>query len=428
MALGGGSFTTQNKILPGSYINFISKSKASANLSDRGIATMPLELDWGPDNEIFEVSNNDFERNCLKIFGYENTHEKMKGLRDLFLNAKTLLAYRLNSGNKAENTYATAKYSGSRGNDFKIVIAKNIDDENKFDVSLYLESNLIENQTVSSATELEDNDFVIYKKNATLEVTVGTSLSGGTNSTVNGENYQNYFDKIEAYSFNTMGIVTTDTTIKNLATNFCKRLRDEVGSKFQVVLHKCTANYEGVINLINNTDANLVYWVTGAEAGCAINKSCLNKKYDGEFEVDTDFTQTQLEDAIGEGKFVLHLVDGSPRVLKDINSLVRVTNEKGAIFKDNQTIRVVDQIANDIATLFNSKYLGNVPNDQAGRISLWNDIVKHHENLQETRAIENFSDSDIEITPGEEKGTVAIKDAVTIVNTMEKLYMTVTID
>lgn len=428
MALGGGSFTTQNKILPGSYINFISKSKASANLSDRGIATMPLELDWGPDNEIFEVSNNDFERNCLKIFGYENTHEKMKGLRDLFLNAKTLLAYRLNSGNKAENTYATAKYSGSRGNDFKIVIAKNIDDENKFDVSLYLESNLIENQTVSSATELEDNDFVIYKKNATLEVTVGTSLSGGTNSTVNGENYQNYFDKIEAYSFNTMGIVTTDTTIKNLATNFCKRLRDEVGSKFQVVLHKCTANYEGVINLINNTDANLVYWVTGAEAGCAINKSCLNKKYDGEFEVNTDFTQIQLEDAIGEGKFVLHLVDGSPRVLKDINSLVSVTNEKGSIFKDNQTIRVVDQIANDIATLFNSKYLGNVPNDQAGRISLWNDIVKHHENLQETRAIENFSDSDIEITPGEEKGTVAIKDAVTIVNTMEKLYMTVTID
>lgn len=45
MALGGGTFLTQNKVLAGAYINFISAAKASANLSDRGYATMPLELD-----------------------------------------------------------------------------------------------------------------------------------------------------------------------------------------------------------------------------------------------------------------------------------------------------------------------------------------------------------------------------------------------
>ena len=45
--LGGGTFTSQNKILPGAYINFVSLNNASANLTDRGIATMPLELDWG---------------------------------------------------------------------------------------------------------------------------------------------------------------------------------------------------------------------------------------------------------------------------------------------------------------------------------------------------------------------------------------------
>lgn len=47
MALGGGSFTTQNKELPGAYINFVSMASASATLSARGIATMPLEMDWG---------------------------------------------------------------------------------------------------------------------------------------------------------------------------------------------------------------------------------------------------------------------------------------------------------------------------------------------------------------------------------------------
>ena len=50
MALGGGTFVTQNKELPGAYINFISAASANAALSERGIATMPLELDWGVDN------------------------------------------------------------------------------------------------------------------------------------------------------------------------------------------------------------------------------------------------------------------------------------------------------------------------------------------------------------------------------------------
>ena len=47
MALGGGTFLTQNKVLPGAYINFISVATASTNMSDRGYAAMGLELDWG---------------------------------------------------------------------------------------------------------------------------------------------------------------------------------------------------------------------------------------------------------------------------------------------------------------------------------------------------------------------------------------------
>ena len=88
MALGGGSFTTQNKILPGAYINFVSAASASAALSERGIATMPLELDWGKEGEVFEVTSGDFQKNSTKIFGYSYDHEKMRGLVDLFLGAR----------------------------------------------------------------------------------------------------------------------------------------------------------------------------------------------------------------------------------------------------------------------------------------------------------------------------------------------------
>lgn len=433
--LGGGTFIAQNKILPGSYINFISLSKANANLSDRGIVTMPLILDWGAEGEIFEVSNSDFQRNALKLFGYDYSHEKMKGLRDLFLNAQKLYAFRLNgAGEKASNTYATAKYAGVRGNDLKIIIATNVDDESKFDVKTVMDSTIVDIQTVKTAAELIDNDYVTFKTDAELNVTAGMTMEGGTNSEVDGTSYQNYFDKVESYTYNIMGIPTTDETIKGLAVAFCKRLRDEVGAKFQVVLHNMAADYEGVINVANDVtaDANfdkssIVYFIAGIEANCAINKTCLNKVYNGEFEVIVDYTQAQLEDAITEGKLILHKVGSDVRILEDINSLVTYSDTKNELFKENQTIRIVDQIANDIATLFNTKYLGNVPNDESGRISLWADIVKHHEQLQEIRAIENFSDEDVTVELGNTKKAVVIKDTVTIINAMSQLYMTVEI-
>ena len=139
MALGGGTFTAQNKVLPGTYINFVSAASASTNLSDRGVATMPLELDWGAEGKVFEVTNEDFQKNSMKIFGYAFDDPKMKGLNDLFLGAQTLYAYRLNGGGvKATNTMATALYSGTRGNDIRIAVQKNADDADKFDVITYL--------------------------------------------------------------------------------------------------------------------------------------------------------------------------------------------------------------------------------------------------------------------------------------------------
>lgn len=435
MALGGGTFVTQNKILPGAYINFVSAAKASATLSDRGIAAMALELDWGVDGEVFEVTSGDFQKDSVKLFGYDYTHEKLKGLRDLFKNIKTLYAYRLNSaGAKANNTYATAKYSGVRGNDLKVIIQKNTDDNSKFDVKTILDTSLIDTQTVAAASDLKDNDFLIWKKDATLAVTVSTPLAGGTNgAAVATGDYQTFLNKVESYSFNALGVVSETAAVNELFSAYGKRLRDEMGVKFQVVTWKTAADYEGTVNVKNEvTDdgwskASLVYWVTGIIAGCEVNKSNLNKKYDGEFTVNADFTQTQLENAIKAGEFTLHKVGNELRVLQDVNSLVTISDTKGDVFKDNQTIRVIDQIANDLAVLFKNKYLGTVPNDAAGRISLWTDIVKHHEQLQNIRAIENFADTDVTVSQGDTKKAVVVTDVVTVVNAMAQLYMTVTV-
>lgn len=432
MALGGGTFLTQNKVLPGAYINFISIATASVDMSDRGYAAIGLELDWGQEGKIFEVTNGDFQKNSMKIFGHSYSDDEMKGLRDLFKNVQTLYAYRLNSGGvKAANTFATALYSGTRGNDIKISVQANVDGNSNFDVQTWIDGVLMDTQTVTKAADLVANDYVTFKADAELKVTAATALEGGTNGTVSTASHQSFINKIESYpSINAVGYVGTETTVKNLYAEFAKRMRDEVGVKFQAVVYDLAADYEGVVNVKNKVlddanEASLVYWVTGVIAGTAVNASATNKIYNGDFDINVDYTQAQLEAAIKAGEFTLHQVGSDVRILTDINSLVTTTANKGDVFKDNQTIRVCDQIATDIANLFVTKYLGVVPNDASGRTSLWADIVKHHENLQDIRAIENFTDEDVTVEQGDTKKAVVVTDNITVVNTMEKLYMTV---
>lgn len=435
--LGGGKFTIQNKKLPGTYINFVSATKASQNMSERGIAAVALELNWGNDTDIFSVNAEDFVKNSLKIFGYNYADEALKKLRELFINVKTLHIYRLNNaGDKATNTFATAKYSGTRGNDLRVVIVQNIDDPSMFDVSLYLGTTLVDKQTVASSADLIDNDFVVWNKNAELAPNAGISLAGGTNGTVDGEAHQTFLDKLETYGFNALCCASSDNTIKQLYINYTKRMRDEIGVKFQTVVHNATnADYEGIVNVKNEivTDVvsekiNAIYWVTGIIASCAINKSNTNKIYDGEYEIAVNYTQSQLEECLDRGEFVLHKVGDDVRVLEDINSLVTLTDEKGEDFKSNQTIRVIDQVATDISTLFNTRYLGNVQNNASGRVSLWNDIVSLYKQYYQLQAIEDFDSTEIVVEQGDDRKSVVVDGNIKPVNCMSKLYMTVVIE
>ena len=435
MAYGGGTFLVQNKVLPGTYINFVSKNYSANIFGDRGAAAIGLSLDWGAEGEIVTVTNGDFQKNAAEIFGYDYTDNKLKGLRDLFANVKTLYAYRLNGGGaKAANTFATARYSGTRGNDIKIAVAVNVDDETKFDVTTYLSTEAVDKQTVSAASGLTDNEFVTFKTAATLAEMAATPLTGGTNGTASNAAHSAFLGKLESYTFNALGVVTTETTLKSLYANYTKRMRDEVGLKFQTVIYDyAAADYEGVVSVKNavsdtgESEASLVYWVTGIIAGCEVNKSNTAKAYTGEYTVNADYTQAQLEGFINGGQFALHKVNEDLRVLADINTLVTTSDTKGDDFKQNQTVRVCDQIAMDIAAIFNTRYLGVVPNDKPGRASLWNDIVKHHRQLESIRAIDDYDSGKLTVDQGSTKSSVVVYDEITPINAMDKLYMTVTV-
>lgn len=426
MALGGGTFIAQNKILPGAYINFISQATANAALSDRGIAALALEYDWGADDEIMIITRDEFLTKTTELLGYDYGHDKLAGLRDLFNHVHTLVTYNLASGGtKAANDYATAKKIGTRGNDIQIVIASVPED--KFEVSTALGGRVVDVQVVTGIADLKANAYVDFKTDATLLETPGEPMINGANGEVDVSKHQRFLDLAESQVFNAIGVVATDETVNSLYATYAKRLRDEIGKKVQAVVSDEAADYEGVINQktkVVEENGSLIYDRLGLAAATPVNQSALNSIYAGEFTPIVDYTQEELRQAILRGESVYHQVGQDVVLLDDINSLVSTTAEKGDVFKDNQTIRVIDQIANDIASVFASKYLGKIPNDQSGRVSLESDIVSIHENLQTIRAIENFSADDVQVAPGNDKKSVVANSHAEIVNTMAKLYMT----
>lgn len=343
--LGGGVFVTQNKVLPGSYINFVSVAQATSALGERGTVAIALPLNFKP-GKVIELTKVDFVANSKTLLGVEYTNDAVASIRELFCNAQKVYVYDLG-----------------------------------------------ENGTVSDVIAA-----------------------------------------LEAYEFNVLCAYTGEADDISAYVTAVKGWRDDLGKKCQLVVYNTPdINHEGVINVVSvpTNDGAPTYaltaWVAGAEAGCAINKSCTNMAYNGEYDILCDKTQSQLEACIKNGEIAFHLVYGDIRLLEDINSLTETTNDKGEDFKSNQTIRIIDQIANDIAKLFNTKYLGKIPNNESGRVSLWADIVAHHKELEDLQAIEKFDSSLLTVNAGNTKKSVVVSDCVTVINSMAQLYMTVVV-
>lgn len=431
MALGGGYFTNQNKVLPGAYINFISRAGMGTGEFERGIAAFALEMSWGPEQKVRKITSEEFIENTVVLFGCRYDDEKLKGLRDLFSNINTLYAYRLNSGGvKAKNSFGEAKYAGVAGNQITIVVLASIDDENTFEVQTIFGNQIVDKQTVSSCMDLKENDFVSWKTDATLKATASEPMTGGTDGAVDGEAHQNFLNAMESCHFHAMGTTATDEAVKRLYTAYQIRMREEAGKKFQTVLHDHAADYEGVVNVKNDVldkdwpKSALVYFTTGMIAGCALGESNTNRAYTGEFTIDTEYTQYELERSIQKGEFIYHNVGDDVRVLMDLNSLVTLTEDKGTVFKRNETICTTDDIATYTANLFTGKYLGKIRNDPAGRVSFHTDLCLYLDELVTRGAITGYDPSNVTVSPGKGKTDIIASIAVETLGTMEKLYMT----
>lgn len=431
--MAGGTWTTQNKVRPGAYINVRSSGGLGPADSVSGVTALPIALDFGPENEVVTVTSS----SDLTAFGYDLTDPQLLLLREALKQAATVLVYRVGSGGKAAATEGdlsiTALYGGTRGNAISVVSKENVNVKDAYDVETYLAGRLVDRQTAKTIEELSANRVVNFAGSGELSA-FSIVLESGSNTPATVNDYMTFFSKIQVFEFNTLALPVQDEVIKTAGVSFINRMRNEEGKKCQLVVAGHAANNEAVINVKNGvilldgtriTAEQATAWVAGASASAGVATSLTYKKYDGAIDVTQRFLNTEIIEALQNGEFVFTEQRGEVVIEQDINSLTSFTAEKSKDFSKNRVLRCLDDIANNSKKAFEDNFIGQINNDQDGRELYKADRINYFNGLQGAGAITNFSADDIEISAGNEKDSIVLNVQVQPVDAMEKLYMTV---
>ncbi|WP_409968725.1 phage tail sheath family protein [Bengtsoniella intestinalis] len=438
MSIGGGTFTVQNKTLPGTYINFVSQT-STVSTAERGIVALPLPLHWGPEKTLMTINSDEYYDKALSMLGYGSVDENLLLIRQALTHATTLLLYRADVGGTKASASITglsvnANYTGIRGNDLKIAVVTNGDD---LDVVTYLDGAEVDRQTTDSdGVGLAANDYVTFAVTA-LSAVASLPLTGGLDGEDTTQSYADFLALLEPETFNVVGYAGTDVSVKALFVAFAKRLHDEEGKKIVAVISQYTlADSIAVISVDNGvilSDGTViaandaVCWVAGASAGAEINESLTNMAYDDAVDVDTKYTSSGYEAALEAGQFVFYLQSGTVRVLSDINTLVTFSTDVSEDWTSNRVVRVMDGWANDVTLIFTERYLGTQTNSATGQSLFKADLVTLGKQYASIDAISDFSADDIEVGQGDGKRDLLVSCALTPNDSMEKLYMTVNV-
>lgn len=447
MALGGGKWVVQNKLLPGAYVNFKSQPKVTLLFADRGYAAIALPLDWGAENEIVTITNEGIQEHSAHLLGHAFTDEALKPIRTIMAGAKVLRLYNLNSGGeKAKATLGelevTAKHPGIAGNSISFSLSKDIDVEGSYVFTTYFDGLEVDRQVIASVDDFKrDSDFggnKFVELSGTLTddaLTVLTNLSGGTNGTAEAGAHADFLSKVQGEYFNDIGYAGTDEEVKRLYEAFAKRMVDEVGYYMQLTVYQSNENHIAIssVNFDALDDENVaagVYWYLGQSAGTELGSNPASRIYNGEYDFTYVSDKLEAERAIREGKLVLHRVDGEIRLLEDVNTYTNYSKEMNEDWSSNEVVRIAFQRAKDITVLFKKYYMQKALNNADGRSMLWADCVYHAKDVLQGQlgVLEGYEPEDTTVEKGIQKGGVVIYDAITPVTTMNKLYMTIAID
>ena len=426
-----------------------SQGSVNANVGSRGVVAIAEQLSWGPSGVVQTIIPGEDLRPYI---GYDVTSPEAMFLREMMKGSDTtagpmkILLYRPagTGGAKATATIgqltATALYEGERGNDITVIVQEQVDNEGTYDVSTVIDGSVVDKQSITDLSKLSANTWVTFSgTGTTIQDTAGQALSGGEDPTASSSDYANFLIAIEPYQFDVLVYDGTDSTTIQAIAQFVERVSQNVGQKCQAVMageNAANSNSEFVIAVNNGvilddgtelTAQQSTWWVGGAEAGAMYYQSLTYAQYPDAVEANPKLTDTQAATAVQSGYLCFIDTFGTVKVCTDINSLTTYTTDKGQEFSKNRVMRVLMQFCNDTYEQFSNYFIGKVDNNDTGRNLLKGWIVGYLNEMQANNGIQNFTAEDVAVSAGNSIDSVVIDVAIQPVDSIEKIYMTVTV-
>ncbi|WP_094549957.1 phage tail sheath C-terminal domain-containing protein [Petroclostridium xylanilyticum] len=430
-----GTFTTQNKVRPGVYINFSTEAPLAIELSDRGIVALPLSLSWGPVGSIIEVNQGE---STFSKLGYELSDPKLLLLREALKRAQKALVYRINDGaaataTLAANITATAKHKGARGNDITVRITEN---GAAWDVETLVSGKSVDVQTgLTDVSDFIANDWISITGTGMFEATTQTLTGGADDNSTLG--HAGFLAALQVQDYNTIACFSTNSADQALYINHVASERANNGKMVQCVMADNAADKEYIISVKNGvklsdgtllTAAQACAWVAGATAAAKVNQSLTFTKYEDAVDANPRLTNAETEAAITAGHMVFTAKNGYAVLEYDINSLTSFAPPKSKAWRSNRVMRVLDAFQNDVQEIFEAQYVGKINNNEDGRQLLRAAIIQYCNELQSIGVLQNFEGADdVAVSAGTDPDAVVVEANLQPVDSVNKIYIKVNV-
>lgn len=337
---------------------------------------------------------------------------------------------------------AEAVVAGEDGNRISVEIGDTHSGSSQRDLIVYVD-NIEKARTPFSggaSNAQVSNEYVVVNKtgNTDWETVEKTQLSGGSDGTTpDASIYDAFFTALKTIAFDVLIYDGKDATLKSTFASFVKDQSNEEGKRCQCVLSEYVADNECIISCASQSvtldtgavlkPEQLTWWVGGASAGANVNESLTYSCYPGAVDIEPKLTRSEQEAQIEGGNFALISQFDKIQVLTDINSFTTFSVEKGKAFRKNRVVRTVFGLCNDIYKTFALYYIGAVHNDEEGRKALKAEILNLMLKYQGNRALQNVVVDDVTVNKGVDSDAVVIEINCQPVDSIEKIYINITI-
>lgn len=168
--------------------------------------------------------------------------------------------------------------------------------------------------------------------------------------------------------------------------------------------------------------------MAGIQAGCGIEKSATHYQVDHWIRVNPTLDRWQQQTRTAAGEILFVEMHRKICVLSDINSLTTFDAEHPEDWSKNLVIRTLRAITADLKKMLDEKAIGKIRNNRDGRNEIKGKCVSLiTENYLNNGYVEDFAADDVTVScmGDAARDSVAVTVGVRVVDTMDKIYLTV---